>query len=320
MSRYEDKLNSYRMTTEDIQAENKQEKLEKALTAIDKADKIVIGGAAGLSAAGGIDYMDEQIFKEAMPALAAKGYKTLWEAIWQPGLSVEQRWAVTATELVWARFDFPVAQVYRDLLAIVKDKDYFVLTSNGDDQFEKANFDKERVFAPQGSLTHLQCSVPCCTDLWYDEEIIRNMYMHIDIDTYSCRHEDLPVCPHCGSHAVLNIRGQNNFIDRYVMRNRESFKKFIEEGKNEKMVFMEMGAGFNSPGLIRHPFQRLTYLYPQAVLLRFNRDYPKVPEKISTKSVWFGGDMAEAVRMLRELKESRYNAINEETTNDEMMN
>ena len=199
-----------------------------------------------------------------------------------------------AAEVKWARLDYPVCPVYRDLLAILGDKDYFVLTSNIDRQFVKAGFREDRVFEAQGSFTDLQCSIPCRQTVWDGTAVFERIYAHTDRTTYTCPTEDIPVCPFCGAPVVQNGRdGTDRFVRMPAMRLQKPFEEFVEEAKNCRTVFLELGAGFNSPGMIRHPFQRLTYLYPQAMLIRCNLDYPKVPVRIEGKSIWFGGDMGE---------------------------
>lgn len=297
---YRERMEAYRERAEALARQDSTEALRQALTLLKKAIHIVIGAGAGLSAAGGLDYQSEEALRREFPGLAAMGYRTLWEALWDPKRTKLQRHAMTAAEALWARFDFPVIAAYRDLLSLVGDKNYFVLTSNVDDQFYKAGFAPDRVFAPQNSIANLQCSVPCCRDIWSGEEAYRRIAAHTGGD-FSCREEDLPRCPRCGAPAVWNMRGRECFIPDQVMAARAPFERFFEEASKNRAVFLELGVGFNSPGLIRHPFQRMTGLWPNAALIRVNRDYPSVPEKIRGKSVELGGDIAENLRRLKEL-------------------
>lgn len=302
MSRYIDRLNSMRMTEEEVRREDREGKMKKALAALRSADRIVIGGAAGLSASGGMDFFSHAVLEREFPGLAQRGYSSLWDAIWHFPQTLEQYWAMKAVEVKWARLDYPVCPVYRDLLDILGDKDYFVLTSNIDHQFIKAGFREDRVFEAQGSFTDLQCSIPCRQEVWDGTAAFEKIYAHIDWDSYTCPSDDIPTCPYCGAPVVQNGRdGTERFVRMPAMRLQKPFERFVEEAKELRTVFLELGAGFNSPGMIRHPFQRLTYLYPQAMLIRCNLDYPKVPPRIEEKSIWFGGDMGEVFASMAKL-------------------
>ena len=157
---YAQRMAAYAAEAERLAREDRTPKLARAVELLGEADFILIGGAAGLSAAGGMDYQSPQVLRESFPALAALGYHTLWEALWDPKRSLLQKQGMTAAEALWARYDFPVIGAYRDLLALVEGKNYFVLSSNIDDQFYKAGFDPQRVFCPQNSIADFQCSVP----------------------------------------------------------------------------------------------------------------------------------------------------------------
>ena len=295
---YKERMEAYTKEAKRLSHEDNTEKLKEAVRLIMDSERLIIGGAAGLSAAGGMDFMSEKSLKKNFPALSDMGYKTLWQALWDPNRSECQKWGMHAAEIIWARFDYPVIKAYTDLLSIIEGKDYFVLTSNIDDQFYKAGFDPERVFAPQDSMAHFQCSVPCCDDIWYGEDIYRRIYENMDKKTFTCRPEDLPRCPHCGAPAINNLRDFKPFIPKMVMKNKESFTRYFNEAASHRTVFLELGVGFNSPGLIRHPFQRFTWLYPNAHLIRMNMEYPSVPDKIKDKSIEIGGDLGLALEKM----------------------
>ena len=298
---YAQRMAAYAAEAERLAREDRTPKLARAVELLGEADFILIGGAAGLSAAGGMDYQSPQVLRESFPALAALGYHTLWEALWDPKRSLLQKQGMTAAEALWARYDFPVIGAYRDLLALVEGKNYFVLSSNIDDQFYKAGFDPQRVFCPQNSIADFQCSVPCCRALWDGEEIYRNLVAHMDPVTYACREEDLPRCPRCGAPAVRNMRGRACFIPDKVMATRGAFEDFWARAQGGRTGFLELGVGFNSPGLIRHPFQRMTQFWPRAHLIRVNRDYPSVPDKLGERGLALGGDLGENLRRMAEM-------------------
>lgn len=249
--------------------------------------------------------MSLEVLKKEFPALARRGYHTLWEALWDDRRTKQQKIGMMAAEVLWACYDFPVIRAYQDLLRMVEDKDYFVLTSNIDRQFHKAGFEEERIFEPQCSASDLQCQTPCCRDIWDGESVWRKIAANMDRETYACREEDIPRCDRCHAPAVQNMRGIKSFIPDKVMWNRIEFEQYIKEASDLRTVFLELGAGFNSPGVIRHPFQRLAYRYPKAALIRMNQEFPKVPEKIKDRSVEIAGDMGEALAQMRRLYERK---------------
>lgn len=275
--------------------------LIRILRLLREADHIIIGAGAGLSASGGMDYNSHDVLRQSFPALVRLGYRSLWQALWDPGRSGLQKQGMIAAEALWARYDFPVIQAYRDLLELVRGRNYFVLSSNIDDQFYRAGFDPGRVFCPQNSIADFQCSVPCCDELWDGEEIYRRITANMDPETCACREEDLPRCPRCGAPAVRNMRGRASFVPWKVMAARSAFEQFWAEAAHGPTVFLELGIGFNSPGLIRHPFQRMTFLWPGASLVRMNRDHPLVPDKILDRSVEVTGDLSTNLHRLLEL-------------------
>lgn len=303
MGTYQERMERYRKYAKELASKDNTKELKRAVDEIGKADKLIIGGGAGLSASGGLNYMSHEILEKDFPGLANMGYKTLWEALWDEKRSKAQRVGMMAAEILWACYDFPIVKAYEDLLKIVANQNYFVLTSNIDKQFIKAGFAKERVFEPQCSASDFQCSLPCCQDIWDGETVCRKIVAHMDKETYACREEDYPVCPHCHAPAVQNMRGARNFIEDKVMWNRKEFEQFVKEARNCKTVFIELGAGFNTPGIIRHPFQRLTYLYQDVTLIRINGEFPAVPDKIKDKSIEITGDIGEVLEKMREIGE-----------------
>lgn len=296
-----ERMAAYAAHAAELATQTNMPQLSRAVHLIRNAEYIIIGAGAGLSAAGGLDYHASDVLTQCFPQLAKLGYHTLWEALWAPDRPLLQKQGMIAAEALWARYDFPVIQAYRDLLDLVWGRNYFVLSSNIDDQFYKADFDPDRVFCPQDSIADFQCSIPCCHALWDGESIYRRIVAHMDPQTYTCRAEDLPHCPRCGAPAVRNMRGRACFVPQKVMATRAAFETFWLTASNGNTVFLELGVGFNSPGLIRHPFQRMARLWPNASLIRMNRDYPTVPEKIRSNSIELGGDIGENLRVILHL-------------------
>ena len=308
---YQQRMAAYRQEAERLAAEDNTEKLRRAVDLLQNCRRIIIGGGAGLSAAGGMDFSSGDLLKRRFPGLAAMGYETLWQALWDPGRSEAQQWGMHAAQVLWSVCDHPALPVYRDLLRLVAGRDYFVLTTNFDEQFVKAGFDPARVFAPQSSVLYFQCARPCCDDIWPAEAAYRRIAAHTDPETYACRPEDIPRCPHCGGPVINNTRDYGVyprppevFLPRMVMWNREAFEAYFAQAMEMDTVLLELGVGLNSPGLIRHPFQRMTQLHPNLHLIRMNRDLPSVPSGIRDRSVVIGGDLGAALAKMAEIAET----------------
>ena len=273
-----------------IQTETALYRLQKAL---DQAEAVLIGAGSGLSSSAGFVYDGERFERYFADFEKQYGFHDMYAGGFYPFKTPEERWAYWSRFILINRYMDPPKPVYQELRKLVEKKDYFVLTSNIDGQFIKAGFDPQRVFEPQGSIALLQCSRPCCDMLWDGEPFYRQIARDIDPVSFSCPTEDIPHCPHCGAPLVQNLRGPDCFIPRETMKNRQPFEDFMKEAEHSSTLFLELGVGFNSPGLIRHYFQRLTWLWPNARLIRFNRDYPSTPKKLGERALPVGGDLKE---------------------------
>ncbi|ULQ60980.1 Sir2 silent information regulator family NAD-dependent deacetylase [Brucepastera parasyntrophica] len=241
--------------------------------AIQTADRIIIGAGSGLSAAAGLLYMDFSTFRAWFPGYHEKyGIRYIYEATFYPFSTPEENFAFWARHINKVRFEFPAGKPYLDLLSLIKEKNYFVLTTNVDSQFYKAGFDKERIWTPQGDYAFFQCSRPCSTELYGNELMVREMLANMEKDSFSIRTEDVPRCPHCGSLLEPNIRKGDNFVETPWMEKHTAFLDFINGAKQDSLLLLELGAGFNTPGIIRYPFEQIAAKWKNARLIRINRD------------------------------------------------
>lgn len=239
------------------------------LDRMDNSDKILIGAGAGLSAAAGLSYMDPNAFKKYYPDMAALGYHFPYELVgrrddeWTTG----RKWAYWATHINYVRNIFPIAPLYKTLLELLDGRDYFVVTSNADRQFMRSGFPMERVFEYQGHYDNMGCSVGCTSMTWDNHDYIQHIVENIDHTTFECPPEALPRCPYCGELAEICFRGHDHKAlgKKYI--------DFVESCLDKKTCIIEIGVGFNTPGVIRWPFEQLTYNIPGAYLTRITHDY-----------------------------------------------
>ena len=267
-------------------------RLDKAAKAIDGADYILIGAGAGLSTAAGIEYSGKR-WEDNFPDFIQKYSMTdMYSSGFYPFKTSEEKWAYWARHINLNRYSVGKTDVYQKLLGLVKNKDYFVLTTNVEHQFWINGFDDERIFATQGDYGLLQCSEACHDKLYDNEKIIKEM---LD-STADCKipTELIPKCPVCGAEMETNLRVDNLFVqDKKWYEANERYNSYLNKISNEKVVFLELGVGYNTPGIIRYPFEQLTYNNPDAALIRINKDYPEAIEDNKSKTISFDEDIGE---------------------------
>lgn len=255
---------------------------------IEDADAIVIGAGAGLSTAAGINY-GEKDFKYKFPELVEKyGMTDMYTSSFYEFKTEEERWSYWAKHINYL-YNVEATQCYKNLYKLVKNKDYFVITTNVDGQFLKAGFEKERVFEVQGSLSKMQCSVGCHNILYNDLELVDKMIKQ-DKD---CKIPSslIPYCPRCGESMEVNLRKDAFFVEdkNWHMLNNK-YEQFIENNKDKKLVLLEMGVGFNTPGIIRFPFETMTSKYKDTYLIRVNNKFCDLAYEIQDKAILVNDD------------------------------
>ena len=183
------------------------------------------------------------------------------------------------------------------LLALVRERDYFVITTNVDHQFQKAGFDKERLFYTQGDYGLFQCSTPCGPYTYENEEIIRRMVetqkdMQIPSDL-------VPRCPRCGKPLTMNLRSDNTFVeDEGWRRAAERYESFLQTRSGQRILFLELGVGYNTPGIIKYPFWQRTARNPSAVYACINYGEAVCPKEIEHQSICINSDIGECIKQL----------------------
>ena len=239
---------------------------------IAEADCIIIGAGSGLSSAAGIDYAGADFRCEFKEWITRYGITDLYSSSFYPFETEEERWACWAKHIWFARYQPEAMPLYKQLLELVKGKDYFVITTNVDGQFQKAGFDEERIFATQGDYGLFQPASGYPQET-YDN---RGWVMKALPTIKDCRipTELIPTTPD-GQRAAMNLRCDNTFVeDENWQRQASRYTDFIQHAADKRLLLLEFGVGYNTPVIIRFPFERMAAQFPQTTLVRFNRDYP----------------------------------------------
>ena len=273
------------------------EQLERLQTALQDCDAVVIGAGAGLSTSAGFVYTGER-FERYFSDFAEKyGIQNMYSGGFYPFATPEEHWAYWSRYIYINRYMDAPKPVYNDLLKLVQDKDYFVITTNVDHCFQKAGFDKKRLFYTQGDYGLFQCSEPCCQETFDNEGVIREMVRRqedMKIPT-----ELLPVCPHCGKPMTMNLRSDNKFVeDEGWHRAAERYENFLRTHAGQKILFLELGVGYNTPVIIKYPFWQMTAKNPNAIYACINQGQAVCPQEIERQSVCINADIGQVLQLL----------------------
>ncbi len=276
--------------------------LARLRAALDGAEAVVIGAGAGLSAAAGFTYAGAR-FQRYFSDFAEKyGFSDMYSGGFYPFPTPEEFWAYWSRYIFLNRYLDPPRPVYQQLLALVRDKDYFVLTTNVDHCFQKAGFDKARLFYTQGDYGLFQCSQPCCQETFDNELTIRRMVeRQKDLRVPS---QLLPLCPHCGRPLTLNLRADDKFVeDEGWRRASERYAAFLRARRGRRTLFLELGVGYNTPGIIKYPFWRMTAEDPAATYACVNAAQTACPAELSGRSILLQADLSQLLSDLSALSQ-----------------
>lgn len=262
---------------------------------LNSADAVVIGAGAGLSTAAGFTYTGERFEKYFSDFIEKYGFADMYSGGFYPFETPEEYWAYWSIYIYINRFDGAANGLYKQLLELVKDKDYFVLTTNVDHQFQKAGFDKKRLFYTQGDYGLFRCSGPCCSETYDNEKVIRRMFA--EQENMRIPAEIIPKCPKCGKPLTMNLRADDKFVqDDGWYKAAERYDNFIRTRDNTNILFLELGVGYNTPVIIKFPFWKMTAENPNAFYACVNKGEAFCPEEIREKSVCLNMDIFEAIK------------------------
>ena len=271
--------------------------MERLKAALQDCDAVVIGAGSGLSTAAGFTYTGER-FEQHFSDFAQKyGIQDMYSGGFYPFPTQEAFWAYWSRYIYINRYQDAPKPVYDDLLKLVQDKDYFVITTNVDHCFQKAGFDKKRLFYTQGDYGLFQCSEPCCQETFDNEAAILEMVErqeNMKIPT-----ELLPTCPRCGKPMTMNLRCDNTFAeDEGWHRAAERYENFLRTRDGQKILFLELGVGYNTPVIIKYPFWRMTAKNPNAAYVCINQGQAVCPQDIEQQSVCLNADIGDTLSIL----------------------
>lgn len=258
--------------------------IDRLKEAIKTTDAVVIGAGSGLSTAAGFTYTGERFDKHFSDFARKYGFDDMYFGGFYPFSTPEEYWAYWSRYIYINRYMDAPKPVYQNLLKLVADKDYFVITTNVDHCFQKAGFDKERLFYTQGDYGLFQCSQPCRQETFDNEATIRKMFaqqenMRIPTDL-------VPVCPHCGKPMTMNLRSDDTFVeDEGWHRAAERYKNYLRTHESQKILFLELGVGFNTPVIIKYPFWQLTVMNPNATYACINQGQAVCPQEIEKQAI-----------------------------------
>ena len=293
-----------------------RERIERLRDALSRAETVVIGAGAGLSTSAGFVYDGERFRKYFSDFEEVYGFHDMYSGGFQPYRTKEESWAFFS-RMIWVnRYMDPPTPLYQELRELVEGKDYFVITTNVDHCFQKAGFDKERLFYTQGDYGLFQCSVPCHDRTYANEETIRQM-LHYQgfrigedkdltvpegtVPKMTVPRELFPVCPVCGREMTINLRGDDRFVeDAGWHEAAERYERFLDE-RGGKTLFLELGVGYNTPVIIKYPFWNMTMHEPEAVYACLNYNEAYAPVEMIERSILIDGDIREALTQLKSI-------------------
>ena len=265
---------------------------------IEQADCILIGAGAGLSTSAGINYAGEEFKKEFAPFIKKYGFTDLYTASFYEFETEEEKWAYFAKHIKFADTGRKATPLYKNIYELVKNKSYFVITTNVDDQFEKAGFEKNKIFATQGRYSKLQCSKACHNKLYDNTELVNRMIEETDCNL-KIPTNLVPICPVCKERMEVNLRKDAYFVqDENWYKQSKAYEDFVNNAKDKKVILLELGVGFNTPIIIRFPFEQMTMQNKNWNLVRINKDNVITWNDIEEKSILIQEDIANIINKL----------------------
>ena len=296
------------------QPETTEERIRRLKTVLQDADAVILGAGSGLSTAAGYSYAGDRFERYFKDFIEKYHIPDMYAGGFYPFASLEEYWAWWSRH-IWVNRYAPIpSQLYSDLLEVVRDKDYFVLTTNVDHCFQRAGFDKHRMFYTQGDYGLWQCSAPCHPKTYDNEETVRKMVLAqgFEIDEngelivpdwseirMEVPTELVPRCPRCGRPMTMNLRADDTFVeDGGWQQACERYHEFQRRHDGMKIVYWEIGVGYNTPVIIKYPFWRMTAKNPNATYVCMSRSHADCPDEIRDRAICIAGDTNEVIRSL----------------------
>lgn len=276
----------------------KADPIGRLYSAIQDADAVIIGAGAGLSASAGFIYDGERFARYFRDFEEKYGFHDMYTGGFYPYETAEEHWAYWSRYIWVNRYMDAPRPVYQKLLQLVRDRDYFVLTTNVDHCFQKAGFDKNRLFCTQGDYGLFQCSEPCCQETWDNEETVRRMMA--EQRNMRVPSELIPHCPRCEKPLTMNLRSDDKFVqDEGWYRAAGRYEDYLRRHQRGKVLYLELGVGYNTPAIIKYPFWKMSLRNRQAVFACVNRGQAVCPVDLRRRAICIDGDIGTVlVRLL----------------------
>ena len=269
------------------------QKIERLKAELQGADAILIGAGSGLSTSAGLTYGGERFLKHFSDFHEKYGITDMYSGGFYPFPSLEEYWAWWSRHIYYNRYDVTHGKPYADLLELVRSRNYFVLTTNVDHQFQLAGFDKTRLFYTQGDYGLWQCSEPCHQATYDNEAVVRRMIAEqADMRVPS---ELIPHCPKCGKPMTMNLRCDDTFAqDAGWYAAAHQYEDFLHRYGTDRILFLELGVGGNTPGIIKVPFLRMTAQNPRATYACINLGEAITMKVLKAQSILLDADNSES--------------------------
>lgn len=309
---------SGRITLIHAQPEHHNAAFEHLVRAIEQSDAIVVGAGSGLSTAAGLAYTGPRFSQWFSDFEQDFGFHDMYSGGFYPYRDLEQYWAFWSRHIYCNRYDQPDNRVYRTLLKLVEDRDFFVVTTNVDHQFQLAGIERKRLFYTQGDYGLFQCSEPCHPATYDNENLVRAMieaqgYVRNAQGSFTppagtrarmrIPSELVPRCPTCGRPMAMNLRCDNTFVeDEGWHAAAERYRAFLEAHAGERTLFLELGVGNNTPAIIKYPFWNMASQNPQAIYACINAGEAYCPDNLAGRCILIDVDISQALNAIESLR------------------
>lgn len=274
-----------------------EEKLSALRCALKEYDTILVGAGAGLSTSAGFTYSGERFHANFADFEKKYRFTDMYSGGFYPFPSPEEFWAYWSRYIYINRYDQPAGKPYELLFELLREKNYFVLTTNVDHRFQVAGFDKQRLFYTQGDYGLFQCSVPCHHATYDNEGMIQAMLR--EQKNMRIPSELIPHCPVCGKPMTVNLRSDDTFVEDAGWHAAYArYEEFLTEQARGRILFLELGVGMNTPSIIKYPFWQMTYRNKEARYICINLDAAIVPQEIKDRSICISDDIGKTLKKL----------------------
>lgn len=275
--------------------------LKKLKNALNAAEAVLVGAGAGLSTAAGYVYGGERFRRYFADFADAYHLRDMYSAGFYPYPSEEEKWGFWSRNIYCNRYDQPPSPVHENLLRLLSGKDFFVLTTNVDHLFQNNGFPKERLFYTQGDYGLWQCATPCHHKTYDNEDAVRRMVA--EQKNRRVPTELLPRCPVCGGPMAMNLRADDSFVEDEGWHEAAArYRDWLVRHQAGRVLYLELGVGMNTPGIIKYPFWRMAAENPNAIFATVNLGEAFAPKELEKRSVCIDDDIARVLAALWEGK------------------